>query len=70
MIPTIDRTQYLVRRREEIRRELGDLQHHRPQVSYYDMNERRVELDDELTQIENELRLEVSGGDAADRSQS
>jgi hypothetical protein len=60
MMLTAHEIRYLLQRREEIRRELRELQRRDFRLAYCDVNERRVELDDELTEIENELRPVVT----------
>jgi hypothetical protein len=47
---------FLIQRQEELQREIRELKrtHHEPR--YHDANDRRLELEDELTRVEAELQ--------------
>lgn len=60
----IEQRAYLSNRRREIRRELEVLERGDPTLSYTDANEKRVELLDDLEQIEEELREDAWGSES------
>ena len=56
MVLSIDEQRYLLQRRQEIQQEIRGLGRRPRGPRYYDVNDRRVELLDELDRIESELQ--------------
>ncbi len=58
---TVQEMKYLEERREEIRRELRELDEPSYTPHYYNSNERRIDLQDELERVEAELERANAG---------
>lgn len=57
MAISAEKERFLLQQKQDVQRELDELKHNKEKLAYHDLNERMVELNDELTQIENELVL-------------
>ena len=54
---TVDEHRFLIQRKQELLREVDDIEHRPRGPCYYELNERRIDLLDELSRVEEELQM-------------